>query len=29
MRTLDLGLKTHIESGATTLATCWKLTRDG
>jgi hypothetical protein len=27
MRTLDLGFKTHIESGATTLATCWKLTR--
>src|SRR3569833_261749 len=27
MRTLDLGFKAHIESGATTLATCWKLTR--
>jgi hypothetical protein len=27
MRTLDLGFKTHVESGATTLATCWKLTR--
>ena len=27
MRTLDLGFKTHIESGATTLATCWKITR--
>ena len=27
MRTLDLGFKTHVESGATTLATCWKITR--
>jgi uncharacterized phage protein (TIGR02218 family) len=27
MRTLDLGFKTHIESGATTLATCWRLAR--
>jgi hypothetical protein len=27
MRTLDLGFKTHIESGATSLATCWKITR--
>jgi hypothetical protein len=27
MRTLDLAFKAHIESGATTLATCWKLTR--
>jgi hypothetical protein len=27
MRTLDLGFKAHIESGATTLAHCWKLTR--
>jgi hypothetical protein len=27
MRTLDLGLKAHIESGATTLANCWKVTR--
>jgi hypothetical protein len=27
MRTLDLGFKNHIESGATTLATCWKITR--
>lgn len=27
MRTLELGFKTHIESGATTLATCWKITR--
>jgi hypothetical protein len=27
MRTLDIGFKAHIESGATTLATCWKLTR--
>lgn len=27
MRTLDLGFKAHIESGATTLATCWRLTR--
>ncbi|MBI4922470.1 MAG: DUF2163 domain-containing protein [Devosia nanyangense] len=27
MKTLDPGFKAHIESGATTLATCWKLTR--
>lgn len=27
MRTLDIGFRTHIESGATTLATCWKITR--
>ena len=27
MRTLDLGFKAHVQSGATTLATCWKLTR--
>ena len=27
MRTLDLGFRTHIESGATTLASCWKITR--
>ncbi len=27
MRTLDIGFKAHIESGATTLANCWKLTR--
>jgi hypothetical protein len=27
MRTLDIGFRTHIESGATTLARCWKLTR--
>ena len=27
MRTLDLSFRTHIESGATTLASCWKLTR--
>jgi uncharacterized phage protein (TIGR02218 family) len=27
MRTLDLGFKAHIESGATTLATCWNLLR--
>jgi hypothetical protein len=27
MRTLDLGFKAHVESGATTLATCWKITR--
>jgi uncharacterized phage protein (TIGR02218 family) len=27
MRTLDLGFKTHIESGATTLATCWRIAR--
>lgn len=27
MRTLDLGFKAHVESGATTLATCWRLAR--
>lgn len=27
MRTLDPGLAAHLESGATTLATCWKITR--
>jgi hypothetical protein len=27
MRTLDIGFKAHIESGATTLATCWKIRR--
>ena len=27
MRTLDLGFRTHIESGATTVATCWTITR--
>lgn len=27
MRTLDLGFRTHIESGTTTLATCWKISR--
>lgn len=27
MRTLDIGFKAHIESGATTLANCWKITR--
>ena len=27
MRTLDLGFKAHIESGATTLATCWRIAR--
>ena len=27
MRTLDLGFKAHIESGATTLASCWKVRR--
>ena len=27
MRTLDIGFKAHIESGATTLATCWRITR--
>ena len=27
MRTLDLGFKAHVESGATTLANCWKITR--
>ena len=27
MRTLDLGFRTSIESGATTLSTCWKITR--
>lgn len=27
MRTLDLGFKAHIESGATRLATCWRIVR--
>ena len=27
MRALDPGFKAHIESGATTLATCWKISR--
>ena len=27
MRTLEIGFKAHIESGATTLAHCWKLAR--
>lgn len=27
MRTLDIGFKAHIESGATTLATCWRIVR--
>jgi hypothetical protein len=27
MRTLDIGLAAHLASGATTLATCWKITR--
>jgi uncharacterized phage protein (TIGR02218 family) len=27
MRTLDEGLAAHVASGATTLCTCWKLTR--
>lgn len=27
MRTLDPGFAAHVESGATTLATCWKITR--
>lgn len=27
MRTLDLGFKSHIETGATTLATCWRIER--
>ncbi|MBX3490730.1 DUF2163 domain-containing protein [Parvibaculum sp.] len=27
MKTLPLGLAAHLASGATTLATCWKLTR--
>jgi uncharacterized phage protein (TIGR02218 family) len=27
VRTLDLGFKAHLESGATTLATCWRLAR--
>lgn len=27
MRTLDLGFKAHVESGATTLATCWRIER--
>jgi uncharacterized phage protein (TIGR02218 family) len=28
MRTLDLVFRTHIESGATTLATCWRIERN-
>lgn len=27
MRILDIGFKAHIESGGTTLATCWKIAR--
>ncbi|HEY9012128.1 MAG TPA: DUF2163 domain-containing protein [Devosia sp.] len=27
MRTLNLGFKAHVESGATTLATCWRIAR--
>lgn len=27
MRTLDIGFRTHVESGATTLATCWRIVR--
>lgn len=27
MRTLDIGFKAHVESGATTLATCWRIAR--
>jgi hypothetical protein len=27
MRELDAGFRAHVESGATTLATCWKLAR--
>jgi len=27
MRTLDIGFKAHLESGATTLANCWKVSR--
>ncbi|MEO7224251.1 MAG: DUF2163 domain-containing protein [Devosia sp.] len=27
MRTLDIGFAEHIESGATTLATCWRIRR--
>ncbi|MEX0628291.1 MAG: DUF2163 domain-containing protein, partial [Cucumibacter sp.] len=27
MRTLDAGFAAHVESGATTLATCWRLIR--
>jgi hypothetical protein len=27
VRTLDLGFAAHIEGGATTLATCWKIVR--
>lgn len=27
MRTLDIGFKAHVESGATTLATCWQIVR--
>lgn len=27
MRTLDIGFKSHVESGETTLATCWRIAR--
>lgn len=27
MRTLDIGFRAHVESGATTLATCWRIAR--
>ena len=27
MRTLDVGFAAHIASGATTLATCWRIAR--
>lgn len=27
MRTLDIGFRAHIESGATTLANCWRIVR--
>ena len=27
MRTLEIGFKAHVESGATTLATCWRIMR--
>lgn len=27
MRTLDIGFRAHVESGATTLCTCWRIVR--
>jgi uncharacterized phage protein (TIGR02218 family) len=27
MRTLDIGFRAHVESGATTLTTCWRIVR--